>query len=422
MGTRTKLMIGMMIGLAAAHCGSSDTSTSTTSNVSGTGTDAATATQAQTVDILSNWSGPGPAEGLQRLLSLYKTKYPDDQVINSAFTTMDLAGLLQERVNAGNPPDIFVQHSSELAEFIQTNGVDSLLAMNDFMASPAGNAIPANTSPELMEECSYQGKVYGVPVGFVVRGDILLYNARVFQEHDLTPPNTVDEFLSVCKAFKAANISCLTTSFMTVLFEEMLAGSMGIDAYYTYRRTGQVDPAALSKGIDLFVDVIDNYLDPSALSTDDTQEAAVGGLMSGKIAMYANGDWVKPMFEQLGWTPEVDFGILPGPGGAGLFVYSADVFTVPGNASHPQGALRFLTVNTSVEGQIAFGGTNATPVRSDVQLPVDAQRQRIIQDWRQATHRLAANPKFIWEGPLQGFVHSTPRDKQALVQTLQLLY
>lgn len=404
----------LMIPLGVASCGSSDPAPSTTAGAVET-----TASQPLTVDILSYWATPGAAETLQAVINVHKAKHPDDRVINSAQMNMDWEALLADRIAAGTTPDLYVQHSSEVAAFLQKHGADSLRPLDDFLALPGQTSLVANSIPELFEESTVDGKVYAVPAGYVTRANAMYFNLQLFAAHHLTLPTTIDEFRTVCQEFKAAGVSCMTVSFMTMLFEDLLAGTMGIDAYYTYRRTGVVDEAALSKGVDLFAEVLDDYLYPAALQADGTQDAEVKQLMEGKAAMYANGDWMKAGLQQLGWTPGVDFTVLAAPGNAGLFTYAADVFTVPATALHVDGAYSFLSSALSAEGQAAFVGKDATPTRTDQDMAgADSVRQGIVRDWRQAKHRLAANTKFIWEGALQEFAHSPARDKQKLLKFL----
>lgn len=312
-----------------------------------------------------------------------------------------------------------MQHSSEVAGFIQRHGAHSLYPLDDFLADPTRAAVLSNLPPELVADNTFNGATYALPGGYVTRANSLFYNKQLFAANELNPPTSVDEFLSVCKKFKAAGVNCVTTTFMTLLFEDLLAGVMGIDAYDAYRRGSPPDEAALRKGIEVFGEVIDNYLDPAAIRPiDGTQDLEVTAFRNGQVAMYAIGDWTKPGLEQTGWVAGVEFNIIAAPGNAGLFVYGADVYTIPAGAPFIEGALSFLATATTVEGQLALMGPDATPCRNDVHLNADAVRQTIIADWRQAKHRLAANTKFVWEGALRTFVNATPHDKDALLQVL----
>ncbi|MFC1641629.1 ABC transporter substrate-binding protein [Myxococcota bacterium] len=432
-------IMGLAIALNAASCDSDESNQSNTAALAETGpgqtidsdesNQSNTAALAetgpgQTIDLLTYWVSPGQAERVQRLIDLHRSTYPDDEIINDARASTNWDALLAERIAAGNTPNLYVQQSADVAGFLQKNGADSLQSLDDFLALPSQATVVLNLASELVAELTVDGKMYGLPAGWVSRANALFYNKHVFRANQLNPPTTVDEFLTVCQKFKAVGQSCVTTTFMTLLFEGLLAGVMGIDAYDSYRRGGSPDETALRKGIDVFAEVIDNYLDPAAFRpVDGTLDAEVEALMSGQAAMYTIVDVVKSSLQQLGWTAGVDFGVTAAPGNAGLFVYAADVFTIPTGASHLEGALGFLATSTSTEGQLALLGTDSTPARMDIELAQpDSEEQGIITDWRQAQHRLAANTKFVWEGPLQAFVHSTPHDKEALLQVLLTVY
>ncbi|MFC1642699.1 ABC transporter substrate-binding protein [Myxococcota bacterium] len=413
-GNLTKLtqQVGWLaVVLGAASCGSNESNRSTPAGVTAT-------SQERTVDILSHWFFPGGIEGLQDLIKIHKDNHPEDQVINDARIGMGWDAVLAERIAAGNIPNVYVQPSSEVAGFLQKYGADSLQPLDDFLALPSQAAVLPNLPPELVADVTVNDQIYGLPAGNVLRANGVFYNRHVFAANQLNPPTTLDEFLTVCRKFKAAGVNCVTTTYMGLLFEGLLAGLMGIDAYYSYRSGGEPDETALRQGIDLFAEVVDNYLDPTAMGPIGGGDLAMNALVSGQAAMWTMGDWMKASLEEMGWTPGVDYGVIASPGNAGLFVYAADVFTSPTGASDLPGALSFLGTVASVEGQIAFIGFDATPARRDVQVTTDSERGGIIADWKQAKYHLAGNSHLTWEGPLQWFARATQRDKEGLLQHL----
>ncbi len=411
----TKRVVWSMVALAGISCGSSSSSPTESPK-------AVQAETSETIDIASTWASAGQVELFQRLVDIHKSKHPNDNVYNSAIASTDWQGELEKLVAQGKSPDLYVQQSSQVASFIQANGADALQPLDDYLslASPSEAAVLPNIEAELKADVTVNGKLYGLPVGTVVRVNGLYYNKRVFAANQLSLPTTVDEFMATCSKLKAAGVYCVTGSFMTILFEDLLAGTMGADAYFTYRRNGSPDESTLRKAIDTFGDVIDNYADPNLFRGSEGMYDVIQSFMSGQTAMYHVGDWMNETFVQLGWSPGVDYEVAAAPGSAGLFVYSADVWTVLRDAPNLQGAFRFLTTSLSTEGQLAM--TYVVPARRDVELPTDPVKRSITDDWRQAKRRLAANANFVWEGPLQAFAHTKPHDKEALVQALLTVY
>lgn len=402
----------LALGFAVVGCGSDDANNS---NAPLDGED-----QGLTVEVFSYWANPGAAEAFQALVDFHKSRHPKDKVINDAQSGLDWEARFMDRVSEGNSPDLYVQHSAEVAGFIERHGAESLQPLDEFVASPAAGGILTKLPEEVLADARVDGKLYAVPAGGVLRANSLFYNKQVFAANGLTPPATLDEFMTTCQELKDAEISCVTSSLMTQLFEGILAGVMGTEDYYAYRHDGTVDEAALRRGIDVFTDVVDNYLEPSALLPVPTgaSDPQIDAFMAGRAAMFMVGDWMKAAMQQLGWTPGVDFDVAPPPGNAGLFVYALDSFSIPSAAPHMDGAIRFLSTSLSLEGQAAFLGADATPVRTDLQLARDPVRETIIADWQNAEHRLAANLSFAWEGPLQMFAHTPQHDKEALLAVL----
>ncbi|MFC1642854.1 ABC transporter substrate-binding protein [Myxococcota bacterium] len=253
----------------------------------------------------------------------------------------------------------------------------------------------------------------------------LLQQASFRRSPTHPPPTTFDEFRTVCQKLKAAGVSPLPGGLAGTVLEAVLPAGMGIDAYYNFRFNRVPDEEGLRKGIDLFVEVVDNYLGPRLQETV-FEPHEMNAFMAGETGMFISGEWTKPMLQQLGWTPGVDFGMIPAPGNAGLFTYNADVFTVPAGAPHLEAALDFLDTVVSLDGQRAFAEGDVSPVRSDVPLgDPDPVRRGLIEDWRNAEYRLTAGTTVYTGVPLEAldeFVQSTPRDKEALLQLMLAEY
>ncbi|MFC1642999.1 ABC transporter substrate-binding protein [Myxococcota bacterium] len=356
----------------------------------------------------------GPASRAWRALA---------QVVNHATPGLDLDPVLAERIAAGDTPDLYEQSSWSVPSFIEKNGADSLYPLNDFLASRP-NAT-SNLNPELLAELTIDGKIYGVPAGFVARVNALYYNKHIFKAHQLNPPTTLDEFRTVCQKPKAAGVSPLPGGHAGSLLEAVLPPAMGHDAYYNFRANRVPDEEGLRKGIDLFLEMVDDYLGPRLQETA-FEPHEMDAFMDGRTGMFLSGEWTKPMLQQLGWTPGVDFGVIPAPGNAGLFTYNADVFTVPAGAPHLEAALDFLDTVVSLDGQRAFAEGDVTPVRSDVLLgEPDPVRQSLIEDWRNAEYRLTAGATVYTGVPMEAidaFIQSTPRDKEAFLQLMLVEY
>ncbi|MGC4067763.1 MAG: ABC transporter substrate-binding protein [Polyangiaceae bacterium] len=66
--------------------------------------------------------------------------------------------------------------------------------------------------PDVIDDVTIDGKVYGMPVN-IHRENTLLYNKQIFDDNGLEPPTTVEEFLTVCDKLKAAGVTPVATAY-----------------------------------------------------------------------------------------------------------------------------------------------------------------------------------------------------------------
>ncbi|MFC1643031.1 ABC transporter substrate-binding protein [Myxococcota bacterium] len=390
--------------LSAIGCGSSDSTRSTTQTVDRT-------SEGETIEFFSALNQPGDVEALQALVDVHQRRHPGDQVINTAVSFMELS-LLDERIAAGNPPDVFMTVSHVLPTYLP------LYPLDEFLASESQAGVEENTYSELLAETTIDGKICALPWG-VTRNNALFYNKHVFREHKLSPPTTISELLTVCQTLNAAGVTPAGATSLAFAFPSLLAGAMGTEAFYSFETGGVPDETELGNAIDVVAEVLESCFDPHTLLEPDMSDyEETSALMSGETAMFFNGDWTSGALQQLGWTPGIDYGILAAPGTEGLFVYMSMVLAIPAGAPHIQGALNFLDSVGSVEGHIAFDTLkDGTAARKDMDLSVfDSERRGVIEDMIEAEYRVASTRD--WDTLAYGFMQSKPHDKEALLQAL----
>jgi glucose/mannose transport system substrate-binding protein len=373
-------------------------------------------TETRPVEIFSWWVAPGEAEALQALVDVNKAEHPGDRVFNAAIASGDQAReKLAERLAAGDPPDLFQQNAHDIPAFLLKNP-NSLQPLDSLFAAQGLNTA---ITPDVLEHVSYDGKIYAMPVN-IHRENALFYNKQVFSDHHLNPPTTLAEFLAVCESLKAERVTPIATAnqgwILRIFFNSLAMGSMGAEAYHDFMSGGARDDAALKAAIDLFADVLDNYVNDDAKNADFGWTNAAEAVFDGKAAMFLHGDWAKGYYVQLGWTPGIDFGVLGAPGASNLFWYGVDTFSLPVGAPNPTGANDFLTTIGSLEGQVAFNKLKgSTPVRPDVpRAQLDSEGRVTLDEFQNADYRMAVVNKDAWDTAFLEF--ATSRDKDALFQ------
>jgi glucose/mannose transport system substrate-binding protein len=408
-----------------ANCDSGGVTTGGTGGVSGGGGQSGGGQSGeQLIEIFSWWIAPGEAEALQALVDTDKVTYPQDRIVNSAADThVDERAALAARIDNGTPPDLFQQGAQDIKSFIASRTTNPLAPLDEFMSSQGLD--DTKMLPEIIKNVTVDGHIYAMPVN-IHRENALFYNKQIFTDHHLTPPTTVAEFLSVCQALKAAGITPVSTInqgwILRIMFNSLAMGSMGPDAFNAFMTTATGrDDAALVAAIDLFATVLDNYV-----NLTDAANPAYGwtdgaaSVTGSKAAMFFHGDWAKGYYEQLGFTPGVDFGVVGAPGASKVFWYGVDTFSMPLLAPHPVGARHFLATIASKAGQVAFNKLKgSTPMRSDVDpAQLDSEGRNTLNDLQTATYRLPVVSKDAWDNAMLAFAQSArgQADKDALFQ------
>ena len=382
------------------------------------GAGGAGAGEAQVLQLCSWWTAPGAADALTVLIDTYKDVHKGARVYHySEVTAGTIKDVLSENLPKGQF-DVFQLSALDLPWLLDTHP-GAAKQFDSFYADQGLNDVML---PEIKDAVMGDGHPYGIVTG-VHRNNSFIYNKQIFDEQHLTPPTTLAEFVSVSASLKAAGImpvaSSMDTWVLRVVFEELLAGTMGakrFDAFVKGEITGkdadvQTD---LKATIDIFNTVVTDYIDVARSSVADYHwPNSAQDLYDGKAAMLFMGDWAKGYLVHLGWTPGVDFGISGPPGAFDLFVYGADMLALPTTAPHPELARDFLTVAVSREGQVAFNQVKgSTPMRTDLADLLDDTTKATLEDLVNAKVLTPAHSSSVWDAGIKAF--ATDHDKEAL--------
>jgi glucose/mannose transport system substrate-binding protein len=399
------------LALATAACGGGS------GNNDGGGTGGAPSnTGTTTVELFSWWTAPGEAEALQALVDLQKTRFPKERIYNAAADSgTDAKAALKARLADNHPPDLFQENAHDMRVLLDANP-GKVEALDDFFAE---QGLMSAIVPEIIDEVTVEGHIYSLPVN-VHRENSLFYNKQIFAKNGLEPPTTLAQFFTVCEALKKAGVTPVATSqqgwITRILFNSLAMGSMGPEAFRDYWSGKSVlDEAAMGKAVDALDHVITDYANDTS-DPDFGWTQAAESVFEGKAAMFLHGDWAKGYFVQLGWTPDVDFGVVGAPGAADLFWYGVDVFALPTGAPHSSAAHDFLSTVSSVAGQVAFNSIKgSSPMRLDVPpTDLDPMGQKVLADLNGAKIRMLVRSKDAWDTALSTFTMT--HDKAALVQ------
>jgi glucose/mannose transport system substrate-binding protein len=380
------------------------------------------------LEIFSWWTNPGEADGLAAMFDIYTQQNPGIEIINA--TVSGGAGtnaktVLVTRMQGGQPPDSFQVHAGQ--ELIGTWVVaDKMEPITQLFKDEGWDKVMPQT---LLEQITHDGEIYSVPVN-IHRSNILWYNKKIFDDNQLTPPTTLDDFFTVAEELQAKGITPLAVGgkdkFETPhLFESVLLATLGPDDYAKlFQDPAMWEDERVSQAAETAARMLEYAnTDRASLSWADAAQT----LLDGKAAMMIMGDWAHGYMLNKGAEVDVDYGYVPAPGTDGVFMWLSDSFGLPKGAPHRENAIAWLKVAGSKAGQDAFNPKKGSiPARTDADRGLyDAYLQYSIDSFASdqlapsVVHGAAANEAFMSAYGNALNVFGADLDVDTLVQSLQ---
>ena len=338
------------------------------------------------LEVFSWWTSGSEDAALKDLIAGFKQADPGVKVVNGAVAGgggSNAQAVLQTRLQGNNPPDTWQTHpGTAIAQYLDSG----ILA--DLSSVYAKDGLSKVIPKELVTSVSRDGKIYGVSTG-AHRGNELWYNKKLTARAgvDLSTSTTTSQFIADLAKLKAKGITplCLAekdTFAPAELFENTLLGVLGPTGWNSLiaGKTAWTDPQ-VKHAAQLFAQMLP-YADPDAAAL--TWDQATKRLAGGDCAVESMGDWAYGELVKDGAKDGTDFGYIPQPDTNGTFVLVVDTFVVPKNAKDMAPALKWASVISSKDVQLAFSkDKGSTPIRTDV--PIDSlppYQQQAAQSFR----------------------------------------
>lgn len=350
------------------------------------------------VEVFSWWTGGGEAAGLEAMVKVFNAKYPGVEFVNAAVAGgagTNARAVLATRLQAGDPPDSWQGHAGQelIGTYVAGKQIEPL---NDLYAAEGWLDVMPKT---LIPLISQDGNIYSVPVN-IHRANVLWYNPKILADNKIAVPTTIDEWIAAMDTLKAAGVQPLALGEQWTkmhLMETVLLGTLGADKYNGLW-DGTTDWASpeVTKALENYSKIL-SYAntDSTSLTWQDASQLVVNG----DAAFNVMGDWAEGYFRELGKTPKTDYGWAPVPGTSGVFQFLSDSFVLAVGAPDKEGAMDWLKVAGSKEGQEAFN-----PVKGSICARTDCDKslfgvylQSAMEDWStnvvvgSLTHGVVAN-------------------------------
>lgn len=199
------------------------------------------------------------------------------------------------------------------------------------------------------------GQLYGVP--FAIQMESFIYNAQVFADHGISPPQTLDELNAAAETLKAAGVNPINFGARSgwwlnqVVGEAMTAGMIP-DDFAAKLVSGEAcftDPTfvATLETVKAWQDA--GYLNASAMADD--YGAMRTAVAMGESAMMIDGVWstgpASPMYEI---NPELEMAFFAVPGANGkVYAFGDGTYQVNANSPNLEAAQRVLEFTATKE-------------------------------------------------------------------------
>jgi len=260
--------------------------------------------------------------------------------------------ILHNRLNNNDEPDIYSDWFSE--DFyvkIEAGHVKEL----------SSTGLLDYVIDEYIDMVDYKGKFYMIPVSLNTMG--AFYNVDIFEQYNLVPPTTLNEFWTICETLKeggvtpiaAADKESWTLTHWGLSLMGMYLTNYGEDFGNLY--AGNIEGEDVA-GISDFADI---YLKRSEYIQDDAIgtpfDASLGMFANGQAAMMLQGTWEIPVLQRA--NPNLNYEIFPFPAktsqGTKVIVgvdYGISMAAHPKSPEHEAAAIKFLQYFLEHGGQV----------------------------------------------------------------------
>jgi raffinose/stachyose/melibiose transport system substrate-binding protein len=327
------------------------------------------------------WTNAMEGRGLvfwQNAAKEYRKLHPDVTIKIQTVQNEDLDGKLQNALNSGSAPDIFLQRGGGKMQAMVDAGQIKELELTDTDRANVGEAA--------LEGASIDGKVYAMPLDTQPEG--IYYSKDLFEKAGITaPPTTLDELKDAVAKLKAIKVAPIAVGakdawpaahwYYNFALRECSQETMQESA----KSLTFDDPCWTKAGDDLAELLGEDPFQKGFLTASSQQGAgsSAGLIANHRAGMELMGNWnpgviadltpdKKPL-PDLGWFP---FPAVPGgKGDPTAIMGGAGGYSLSKNA--PEAALGFLQFTVTKEQQVAYAEAFDT-------IPVNKAAQDVVKE------------------------------------------
>jgi glucose/mannose transport system substrate-binding protein len=328
-----------------------------------------TSAYAADVEVTHWWTSGGEAAAVAKFAEAFNAtgnNWVDGAIAGSGDTARPI---IISRILGGNPMGATQLNPGKDADDLIA--ADLMLDLTELASAEDWKSI-INPSSQL-DSCTYNGKVYCVPVN-LHSGQWMWLNRKVYEDNGIPVPTNYNEFVATAADVQAKGIIPLAMAngwAVGAALGPIEIAVSGVDNYVKIRKDRDIELAAGPEGRKVWeaLDAARKLVDPANIVPQWND--AVAQVIRGEAAANIMGDWAGGEFAVANLVAGQDYDCLPGLGLAPVLDTGGDVFYFPKNADPEVTKAQLVLASTLLkkETQVSFNlAKGSLPIRLDVDL------------------------------------------------------
>ncbi len=211
--------------------------------------------------------------------------------------------ILQTRLTGDDAPDLFTLHSNNIGTYNKAGNLTDL----------SGEKLAGKIYENVRSTVSVDGKLLAVPIESQAWG--VLYNRDIFEQYNLTPPETLSDLKSICETLNSNGVTPFMLAFQEQWVPQLMTG-LTLGDIVSGKLTDWLDRMYKDEGsyaeVREIFDVIDLIMQNGTdRAMEEGSEAGSADFAIGKAAMYVQGTWAANTIMET--NPDMKLGVFALP-------------------------------------------------------------------------------------------------------------
>jgi len=236
-----------------------------------------------TLTVLDYWGGPPAGVEFPKLIKQYEAAYPNVHIQETSVPQPSFVSKVLEDAAGGNTPDVIIGDNPDVPDFTHTGILAPLTKL-----MPSTGLTTSDFYPGPMQAATWDGVVYGVPVGSNV--ELLYYNKALLAKAGVAVPRTWAQLSAA--ALKLTNKAKNIYGFGAGLY----AGEENTWDWENYLwdvggSLADLNSPAAAKALTWWTSFVKNGSSPAAEVTTSFDGEIPTLFAEGQLAMAETGSW-----------------------------------------------------------------------------------------------------------------------------------